>query len=313
MRMSISSPGNDFRLGACEAPPAIVSTYLGDDMTTYMDAFAAGASAPYDPGTKTFSLGVEGNTHLSEFSVPAEDRKRTSPFPYGGARFEYRAVGSTQNVSMVNTVLNTLAAEGFKTIADRVEAGENIADVARDLYTTHKRAVFNGNGYDPAWPEEATKRGIWRIDSGVDAIQTLTSAKNIEIFGTHNIFTAEELAARQEVLLDHYTGTVEMEALCMIDMIKQHVIPSVKSCGMGPLAELEASAATLEADVASIHAAGTAEEKGALSRVLRLETMIEIRDICDAAEAVVPAEEWTLATYNDLLFMDMYPNSHDLQ
>ena len=116
-----------------------------------------------------------------------------------------------------------------------------------------------------------------------------------------------------QVLLDHYTGTVEMEALCMIDMIKQHVIPSVKSCGMGPLAELEAAAATLEADVASIHAAGTAEEKGALSRVLRLETMIEIRDICDAAEAVVPAEEWTLATYNDLLFMDMYPNSHDLQ
>merc|ERR1719253_21319 len=138
---------------------------------------------------------------------------------------------------MVNTVLNTITADAFKTVADRIEAGESGADVARELYTKHKRAVFNGNGYDEAWPEEAGKRGIWRIDSGVDAIQVLTSDKNIKLFGEQNIFTEPELAARQEVLLDHYTGTVEMEALTMIDMIKQHVIPSVKSCGMGPLAE----------------------------------------------------------------------------
>uniref|UniRef100_A0A7S2CDT9 GS catalytic domain-containing protein n=2 Tax=Florenciella parvula TaxID=236787 RepID=A0A7S2CDT9_9STRA len=311
MRMSISSPGNDFRLGACEAPPAIVSTYLGDDMSDYLDAFASGSAAEYNPGTKTFSFGVEGLGHLSAFTVPAEDRNRTSPFPYGGARFEYRAVGSTQNVSMVNTVLNTITADAFKTVADRIEAGENAADVARELYTKHKRAVFNGNGYDEAWPEEAGKRGIWRIDSGVDAIQVLTSDKNIKLFGEQNIFTEPELAARQEVLLDHYTGTVEMEALTMIDMIKQHVIPSVKESGVGPLAELEATLPVLEAAVAAIHAAETAEEKGALARVLRLETMIDIRDTCDAAEAVVPAEHWTLATYGDLLFMDMYPNPHD--
>jgi glutamine synthetase len=303
MRAAIASPGNDFRLGACEAPPAIVSTYLGDDMTNYLEAFMNGKSAKYEPGVKTLDLGTR---EVLPFEVPAEDRNRTSPFPYGGARFEFRAVGSAQNVSLVNTVLNTISAEKFAEFADRIEAGEKPADVAREALKKHWKVIFNGDNYDEANQQMLTDRGLWRIDSGVEAIAQLTESKNIALFEKMKVFNAEELAARQDVLHGHYTGTVEMEALTMIDMINQHVIPSVKAAGIGPLAELEASIPKLKEAVAAIHAAETALEKARLARVLRLETMIDIREVCDAAEEVVPADLWTLATYKELLFLDSH-------
>jgi len=315
MRMSISTPGNDFRLGACEAPPAIVSTYLGDDMTSFIERYVSGDRTPYVPQTKVFSMlgdaAATGLGHLEQFTVPAEDRNRTSPFPYGGARFEYRAVGSSQNVSMVNTVLNTITAEAFDLVADRLEKGEAAADIVKDLYSKHKKVVFNGNGYDPNWPDEANARGVWRLDSAVEAMCLLDSPKNVSLFGSQKVFTKEELVARKGILLDHYTGTVEMEALCMVDMIKQHVIPSVKASGKGPQAELEKAVSSVEAGLKAIHAAEDSGEKAALARTLRLETMIDARRHCDEAEAVVPADKWTLATYNELLFMDMYPNPAD--
>jgi len=143
MRMSIASPGNDFRLGAMEAPPAVISTYLGDDMTQYLERFMAGGQEVYAPKTRELSFGVDA---IRPIEIPAEDRNRTSPFPYGGARFEFRAVGSSQNVSLVNTVLATLTADGFKTISHRVEKGENALAVARELLKKHFRVVFNGNG-----------------------------------------------------------------------------------------------------------------------------------------------------------------------
>lgn len=303
MRMAISSPGNDFRLGACEAPPAIVSTYLGDDMTNYLEAFMNGSSAKYEPSVKTLDLGTR---EILPFTVPAEDRNRTSPFPYGGARFEFRAVGSAQNVSLVNAVLNTIAAEKFGEFADRIEAGEDAADVAREALKKHWKVIFNGDNYDEANQQMLTDRGVWRIDSGVEAIAQLTTEKNIALFEKMGVFTAEELAARQDVLHDHYTGTVEMEALTMIDMINQNVIPSVKAAGVGPLAELEKAVPVIKEAVAAIHAAETSIEKARLARVLRLETMIDIREVCDAAEEVVPADLWTLATYKELLFLDSH-------
>lgn len=303
MRAAIASPGNDFRLGACEAPPAIVSTYLGDDMTGYLEKFMAGESTEYKPGKKTLDLGTR---EVLPFEVPAEDRNRTSPFPYGGSRFEFRAVGSAQNVSLVNTVLNTLAAEKFAMFADRIEAGESPADVARDALKKHWKVIFNGDNYDEANQQMLTDAGVWRIDSGVEAIATLSSEKNVALFEKMGVFGAEELSARQDVLHDHYTGTVEMEALCMVDMINQHVIPSVKEAGVGPLDELTAAVTTIKAAVAEIHAAGSSMEAAELARVLRLETMIDIRETCDAAEEVVPAENWTLATYKELLFLDSH-------
>ena len=168
-----------------------------------------------------------GADAISAIEVPAEDRNRTSPFPYGGARFEFRAAGSAQNVSIINTCLNTIAAEAFQIVADRIEAGETPTAVAQDLLKKHSKVIFNGNGYDPEWPEQAVEKGIWRIDSGVDAIKKLTDAKNTELFEKMGVFSPREWEARRTVLLEHQ-GSVEMEAMTMVDMINQHVIPSCK-------------------------------------------------------------------------------------
>jgi len=304
LRMAISSPGNDFRLGACEAPPAIVSTYLGEDMTKYLEAFKDGKSdGEYIPGVKTIDLGVG---EVLPFEVPAEDRNRTSPFPYGGARFEFRAVGSSQNVSMVNTVLNTITAEKFAEFSDRIDAGEDANEVAREALKKHWRVIFNGNNYDESEQEMLTEKGVWRIDSGVEAIHQLTAEKNIALFDKMDIMSKEECEAREVVLHDHYAGTVEMEALTMIDMINQHIIPSVKAANVGPLAELQSSIKVLQDALSEIHATEESYDKAKLARVLRLETMISIRETCDAAEEVVPASHWTLATYKELLFLDSH-------
>lgn len=306
MRMAISSPGNDFRLGACEAPPAVMSTYLGEDMTAYLKKFMEGESAEYTPKTTQLSFGVGS---VSPIEVPAEDRNRTSPFPYGGARFEFRAAGSSQNVSLINTVLCALAAEGFKEISDRVEAGEKAADVARDLLKKHSKCIFNGNGYDPAWPAEAEEKGIWRIDSGVDAMCRMSADKNKKLFSDMGIFTPTECEARETVLLEHYIGTVEIECKTMIDMIYQHVIPAAKNAGVDKVAALTLEAERLSSSLSSVLAAGTPQEMAKLARTLRLETMEEARKVCDETEAMIPPALWTLASYRELLFLDTHKNA----
>jgi glutamine synthetase len=308
MRMAISTPGNDFRLGACEAPPAIVSTYLGTDMTDYLTEFMAGSDAFYSPAKKTLDLGC---AEVVPFQVPSEDRNRTSPFPYGGARFEFRAVGSSQNASLVNTVLNTIAAEKFAEFADRIEAGEDPATIAREALKKHRRVIFNGNNYDAAMQQELTDRGIWRIDSGVEAIARLTADKNIALFEKMKVLTKEECVARQEILLNHYTSTIEMEALVLIDMINQHIIPSIKAAHVGPLAALQAMVPKLKAAVEEIDHADTALSKARLARVLRLETMVEMRTVIDESEETCPANLWTLATYKELLFLDTHTTAQE--
>jgi glutamine synthetase len=303
MRMSISSPGNDFRLGACEAPPAIVSTYLGKDMSDYIEAFMNGSAGKYNPTKKLIDLGT---FEVIPFEVPAEDRNRTSPFPYGGARFEFRAVGSSQNPSMVNTVLNTIAAEKFAEFADRIEAGEDAVEIARSTLKKHWKVVFNGDNYDEENQKMLTERGLWRIDSGVEAIARLTHDKNIALFEKMGVMTKDECTARQDILHEHYTGTVVMEALCMIDLLNQHIVPDVKEAGIGPLAELETFAPKLKTALAEIAKEKDSYKKAQMARVLRLETMIEIREVCDEAEEVVPAKIWSLATYKELLFLDSH-------
>ncbi|EED87340.1 hypothetical protein THAPSDRAFT_270138 [Thalassiosira pseudonana CCMP1335] len=304
MRMAIASPGNDFRLGACEAPPAIVSTYLGDDMTFYLSHFKDGkGEGEYIPQKKMLDLGTH---EVLPFEVPSEDRNRTSPFPYGGARFEFRAVGSSQNVSMVNTVLNTIVAEKFAEFSDAIDAGADPHDIARQALNENWKVIFNGNNYDEAVQQELTDRGLWRIDSGVEAIARFTAEKNVALFQKMKVLTKEECESRQMIMHDHYTGTVEIEAKCMIDMIQQHIIPSVKAAGVGPLGDLEAAVVSLKEALGEIHGAEESYKKAQLSRVLRLETMIDIRAVCDAAEEVVPANLWTLATYKELLFLDQH-------
>jgi len=302
MRLSIASPGNDFRLGACEAPPSIMSAYLGDDVTRFLESYMKGENKPYSPTTKLLDMGASA---LAPIEVPAEDRNRTSPFPYGGHRFEFRAVGSSQNVSLVNTVLATITANSFKEFSDAIEQGKAPKAVAQDALLSSWKTIFNGNGYDPANQEALTAAGLWRIDSGVDAICRYTVPKNIALFESMKVLTSEECHARQNVMLNHYIGTVEMEALTL-DMINQHMIPAVKYAEVGPLSDLQAAVVTLKDAIASIHADADLVSKASKCRVLRLETMISIREVCDAAEAVVPADSWSLATYKELLFIDQH-------
>jgi len=301
MRMSIASPGNDFRLGAMEAPPAIVSTYLGESVTAYLEkAMAAGSFPAYVSEGSTVDLGIPA---IAPFTVPSEDRNRTSPFPYGGHRFEFRAVGSAQNVSMVNTVLCTIIADSFAEFSKQIEGGSKPADVAIKALNDHWRVIFNGNGYSEEWPIEAGKRGIWRIDSGVESMKRLSDPKNTALFESQKVMSEKECVARTAVMYEHYAGSVEMEALSMVDMIKQHIIPSCKAASMAT-AELESSVASLQDGLAKIHHADDEYEKASLARVLRLETMDKVRAVCDKAEEDCPADLWTIATYKELLFLD---------
>lgn len=273
-------------------------------MTSYLEKLKEGKDpGEYIPGVKTLDLGVN---EILPFEVPAEDRNRTSPFPYGGARFEYRAVGSSQNVSMVNVVLNTIAAEKFAEFSDRIDAGEKPLDVAIEALNKHWRVIFNGDNYDESNQEMLTERGVCRIDSAVEAIHRLSAEKNISLFEKMNVMSKQECEARETVLHDHYIGSVELEALTLIDMINQHIIPSVKAAGVGPLSDLEAAAKTIHDAVSVIHSTEGLFDKAKLARILRLETMVDIREVCDAAEGVVPANLWTLATYKELLFMDSH-------
>lgn len=347
MRAAIASPGNDFRLGACEAPPAIISTYLGDDLTKYLEAYKKGAKAEYKPATKTLSLGA---SVLPTLEVPAEDRNRTSPFPYGGHRFEFRAVGSSQNVSLVNTVLQTIVADAFKHFADAIEKGAAPQAVASAALEQHWKVIFNGNNYDAGNQKMLTDRGVWRIDSGVDAICRLTDPKNIKLFAdgepphhpapqprtraappasrarggvlrgacaqgcpltrpslqplppplalrpSAGVMTEPELAARQTVQLQHYAGTVEIEAKCMIDMLNQHIIPAAKEAGVGSVAELQGVVAAVEKGLAAVHHGADEVAVAQAARTLRLETMVEGRKVVDAVEGIIPANKWPLAT-----------------
>jgi glutamine synthetase len=207
---------------------------------------------------------------------------------------------------MVNTVLATITAKAFKDFSDQIEKGASPQSVAQKALKESFRVIFNGNGYDAASQEMLTKNGLWRIDSGIDAIKRFTEPKNVNLFEEMKVLTAEECGARRSVMLAHYTGQVEIEVNCMIDMINQHILPSCRATEVGPIKELEGCVETLQKALHGIHAEGDEVAKANKARTLRLETMISVREVCDAAEAVVPAEAWSLATYKELLFLDQH-------
>jgi glutamine synthetase len=257
--------------------------------------------AEYVPGKKLLDMGVDA---VAPFEIPAQDRNRTSPFPYGGARFEFRAVGSSQNVSMVNTVLNTITAESMSVLSDAIEGGQSPKDAATAMLGEHFKCIFNGDNYSDEWPIEAGKRGVWRIDSGVEALDRLSDPKNTALFESMGVMSEAECKARATVNLEHYTGFCEMEAKCMIGMIKQHIIPSALKSAPSHVGGLVAALDILEAKLSAVHAASDAKAAAVEARELRLEVMEEIRLLCDACEAEVPAADWTIATYKELLFLD---------
>ena len=229
LRLSVASPGNDHRLGANEAPPAIISIFLGEELQAVVDALVEGKEYT-GAGKQMFNVGVSS---LPEFPKDSTDRNRTSPFAFTGNKFEFRMVGSNLNVAGPNTILNTIVANALTEFADELEgvSKENFNEELHDLLVKtikeHKRVIFNGNGYGDEWPVEAEKRGLLNLKSTVDAIPCLTAQKNIDLFKKFGVYSEIELHARQEILLENYSKVINIEALTAADMAKTEILPAV--------------------------------------------------------------------------------------
>ncbi|WP_304406275.1 glutamine synthetase III, partial [uncultured Clostridium sp.] len=229
LRVSVASAGNDHRLGANEAPPAIVSMFLGDELTDILTAIENDTSYT-DKGRSEMEIGVRV---LPKFFKDTTDRNRTSPFAFTGNKFEFRMLGSTFSIAGPNIVLNTIVAEELKQFADTLEIS---TDLDKDLNTlikntikNHKRIIFNGNNYSDNWVQEAEKRGLLNLKTTPDALPYFIHSKNVDLFTKHHVFSESELYSRYEILMENYYKTIHIEALTMIDMVKKYIIPSVLS------------------------------------------------------------------------------------
>ncbi len=331
IRISAASAGNDHRLGAAEAPPAIISIFLGDELTAILSALEK--ETAYNAKEKTLMrIGVHV---LPKFPKDTTDRNRTSPIAFTGNKFEFRMLGSSASVSDCNTMINTSVAEALCQFADALEGAENFEAALHDLIVKtireHKRIIFNGNGYDDAWIAEAEKRGLYNLKTTPDAIPMLLQEKNIALLCKHKVFTERELRARHEILLEAYVKAVHIEALTMVDMVRKDILPAV--CGYGDkLAEaaLHKKAAlpslkcgyelknlenlsectdriyegllTLEEAIESVKGddGNLAQAKAYETRVIP--AMKALRGYVDLAETMTAYKDWPYPTYADLLF-----------
>jgi glutamine synthetase len=237
LRLSVATAGNDHRLGADEAPPAIVSIFLGDELEELIEAIV-GDTDYRDKAKKTMDLGVPS---VPTFRYDSTDRNRTSPFAFTGNKFEFRMVGSSQNIAMPNIVLNTAVAKILKDFADALEGAEDLEAsakaVVKDAFTQHKRIVFNGNGYSSKWPVEAEARGLLNLKTSVDAFSCLTAKKNVDLFTEFGVMSEVELRAREEIMFENYSKVIDIEAKTMVDIANKKIIPAVEDY-IGRLAEI---------------------------------------------------------------------------
>ncbi len=223
LRLSVATAGNDHRLGANEAPPAVISIFLGDELTAVLDAIEK--DIPYD-GTKKerMQLGVDV---LPKFRKDTTDRNRTSPFAFTGNKFEFRMLGSSNSISCANIHLNAAVAEVLKQFADELEKADDfntaLHELIRRTIKDHKRIIFNGNGYDDAWIAEAEKRGLMNLKTTADAMPRICDKKNVDMLTSHGIFTEAEIYSRRDIMLDNYVKAVNIEALTMIDMARKEI------------------------------------------------------------------------------------------
>ena len=226
LRMSVATPGNDHRLGAAEAPPAIVSIFLGDELTAIFDAIEK--DEVYNKHERV--LMEIGASVLPHFPKDTTDRNRTSPFAFTGNKFEFRMLGASSSISGPNVVLNTAVADVLGEFADILENAEDfdkaLHDLIRDTIKNHRRIVFDGNNYSKEWIEEANRRGLPNISSAAEAIKWYKSKKSVDLFTKHNIFTETELISRCEIHQDHYCKIIHIEALTMIEMVRHEILPS---------------------------------------------------------------------------------------
>ena len=226
LRISVASAGNDHRLGANEAPPAIVSMFLGTELTEILDAIEKGE----EYGSREKEIYKVGVHILPRFPKDSTDRNRTSPFAFTGNKFEFRMLGSNDSISGANIVLNTAVAESLRQYADALEKAEDFIEtlhaLIRDTIRSHKRIIFNGNGYDAAWVEEAQRRGLLNLKTVPDCLPYFTSPKNVALFAAHKVFSETEIRARYDILLDNYSKILNIEAVTMLDMAKKDLLPA---------------------------------------------------------------------------------------
>ncbi len=226
LRISVASAGNDHRLGANEAPPAIVSMFLGTELTEILDAIEKGE----EYGSREKEIYKVGVHILPRFPKDSTDRNRTSPFAFTGNNFEFRMLGSNDSISGANIVLNTAVAESLRQYADALEKAEDFNEtlhaLIRDTIRSHKRIIFNGNGYDAAWVEEAQRRGLLNLKTVPDCLPYFTSPKNVALFAAHKVFSETEIRARYDILLDNYSKILNIEAVTMLDMAKKDLLPA---------------------------------------------------------------------------------------
>ncbi len=332
LRVSVATAGNDHRLGANEAPPAIISMFLGDELSGILESYENGVE--YVPvKVQPMETGVAA---VPRFQKDTTDRNRTSPFAFTGNKFEFRMLGSASSISGPNTVMNTIVADAISYIADELEKADDVTakakELIRDLATKHKRIIFNGNNYSDEWVREAESRGLLNLKNTADAVPHLVDEKNITLFTKHGIYTAEELHSRCEILLDNYCKVLHIEALTMLDMSKKEIIPAVSAY----LKDLSATASSIKSVVADadctmqeqlIHkiaalsgslykkteALSTAvlntkdheeniEERAQYYKNYIFSGMQELRAVADELETLVGEEYWPFPTYGDLLF-----------
>ena len=332
LRISVATAGNDHRLGANEAPPAVVSMFLGDELNAVLEAIET--DTPYKGAEKTqMKLGA---LVLPKFNRDTTDRNRTSPFAFTGNKFEFRMLGSSNSIACANIMLNAAVAESLKIYADRLENADDfetaLHEMIKKTIKDHKRIIFNGNGYDDEWIKEATeKRGLLNLRTTPDAIPHLLDKKNVDMLTSHKVFSEAELKSRCEITLENYCKTVTIEANTMSQMAKKEILPAIEEY-TAFIASAAGKKKALDAEVSCVYETGTvrklsllsgqifekcdeldkvlcklsdsanAKEEGYMIRDELLPKMSELRVACDEAEVITAEKYWPFPTYGELLF-----------
>ena len=328
LRVSVATAGNDHRLGANEAPPAIISMYLGDELAAVVDQLKSGKGVKYEKGV-LIETGVES---LPDIEKDTTDRNRTSPFAFTGNRFEFRAPGSRQSIGGINIVINTIVAETLSEFADQLEGTTNIhkdaLDLAIKIFKDHERIIFNGNGYSDEWVAEAEKRGLYNLKTTPDAMPYFSTQKSVDLFTKQGVFTEVEVKTRGEIMMEDYNNTLHFEMLTMLEMAKQEILPaclkytkfvtddlsSKKALGIDAPKELETAknltALTEELmtridtlDAATAVPEVDAYELGMYYKDTVIPAMDALRETADTLETIVSKEYWPFPTYTDLLYL----------
>ncbi len=330
LRQSASDVGNDHRLGAAEAPPAIISIFLGEQLEDVVKQLVETGVAESCIEGGVMKTGV---STLPDFKKDATDRNRTSPFAFTGNKFEFRMVGSSDSIGSPNTTLNAIVAEAFCEAADRLEAAEDfelaVHDLIKEYMTKHQRIIFNGDGYSEEWVWEAKRRGLPNIATMVEAVDTLTTEKSVKLFERFGIFTRAELQSREEILYETYAKTINIEALTMIDMASKQIIPAVVSytkeladtviavaqAGVEPtvqrellakvnlyLKEMQQALKELQEAEDKVQKITNAKEKAFFYSEVVTAAMGKLRTPADQLEVLVDKKVWPFPTYADLLF-----------